>query len=192
MQTNWESVSLKTLNLAKSKGYHNPPNFTLDRLMIISELFELMQADRKDKRAERSVFDMKLDKYKGQNPAPWFEEHIKDTLEYELADCFLRIAGFTALYGLDIVGINKWLKPLKKDAFIGLMELSHLPSKPDIPHLISDTLIRVEKYRSRQDGGILEILFSLSIIVTGFEIDLEYFVNIKSQYNEQRKFKWST
>lgn len=92
------------------KGFDN---FDIPKLLmlIVTELSEACEADRKDKHANLDKFE-KLRKewqssvlsdearkevYKGA-----FEDYIKDTFEDEIADAFLRLMDLCGAYGVDI------------------------------------------------------------------------------------------
>lgn len=82
---------------AKAKGFHDTPNPIPTRLMlIVSELSEAMEADRKNQRAPKT----QLGRYR--LAAVRFETFIKDTFEDELADAVIRIVELAAAEGIDL------------------------------------------------------------------------------------------
>lgn len=92
------------------KGFTNfeVPNLLM---LIVSELGEALEADRKDKHATYQAFEYAL---KGiqNSPEPredrermymrYFELHVKDTFEDEIADAFLRLMDLCGAYNIDI------------------------------------------------------------------------------------------
>ena len=78
-------------------------------VLIISELCEAMEADRKNKRAIRKNYDKLLKVYEEDFNSDAFELYIKDSLEDELADVIIRCLD---LAGLRDLNMNwSWNKP---------------------------------------------------------------------------------
>lgn len=65
--------------------------------LVISELMEAVEADRKGRHADIKTFNAALDGFECEVA---FEGYIKDTVEDELADAAIRI--------LDLAGVLKW------------------------------------------------------------------------------------
>lgn len=83
---------------AKAKGFHdNPQNVATRLMLIVSELSEAMEADRKDKHAPPTS---ELD-YKSFDAA-MFQMAVKDTFEDELADALIRLVELAASQGIDL------------------------------------------------------------------------------------------
>lgn len=187
---NWDSIGIEAIKIAKSKGYHQSLNFTVDRLMVISELFEILEAHRKNKFADYQTFEMKKAKYQTYNQMPWFEEHIKDTVEDEIADFMLRASGFCQLYNIRLNKHFPYLSGLCENVKDGLTNLSYIcQERIDLPETLSYCLEAVSKNKSRIDGGVLEAISYLAIIIEYYTIDIEYFISIKNEYNRERIFK---
>lgn len=99
-----ENLTLKELGrrayeIAKVKGFHDDPiDIPRSLMLIVSELAEALEADRKNKRADLSAFA----------PDPFrpfrekFEEYIKDTFEDELADAAIRLFDLSTALGIDL------------------------------------------------------------------------------------------
>ncbi len=97
---------MKTLNqlrdeaheIAKSKGFHDSGRIDIPGclMLIVSELAEAMEADRKGRSAN-------LDKYyKGIAYGDCFETYVKDTFEDELADTVIRVLDLCGALNIDI------------------------------------------------------------------------------------------
>ena len=103
---------MKTLNelskqfheKAKAKGFWDEPRETGTLLMlIVSELSEALEADRKNKYAELSVFDARNEDRKNwADFSADFQELIKDSFEDEIADTFIRLLDLVGYLGIDI------------------------------------------------------------------------------------------
>lgn len=93
-------------NNAKEAGWHDEPREVGTLLMlVVSELAEAMEADRKPHHADLDYFDS------GKLPTPRtdcsdFEDRfrltIKDSFEDELADAVIRIADLCGKMGIDL------------------------------------------------------------------------------------------
>lgn len=97
-----------------AKGFDNFHVPTL-LMLIVSELSEALEADRKNRHANISAMQTALseiDDKIGDITLPpveenekfkaVFEVHVKDTFEDEIADAFLRLMDLCGAYGIDI------------------------------------------------------------------------------------------
>lgn len=117
MLTHINEIAEAAHNNAKEKGFwEEGQNIPKHLLLIISELTEAMEADRKNKfsvcgsltKAAAEIYpDRNLELIAIEEPtlfAKLFEEHVKDTFEDELADSLIRILDLCASRNIDI----KW------------------------------------------------------------------------------------
>lgn len=90
-------------NMAQKKGFWQTPRDVGTLLMlIVSELGEALEADRKGKRFNKVFYD---DDKKNHNyilKSELFEKHIKDTFEDEIADVFIRLVDLAAGLNIDL------------------------------------------------------------------------------------------
>lgn len=93
----------------KSRGFHDKPQETGTYLMLmVSELGEALEADRKGKQANVKGFNGDLKNWtEGESgyDQRWklaFESDIKDSHEDEIADTLIRILDYCGLKGIDI------------------------------------------------------------------------------------------
>lgn len=103
----YEGNKLRGFDVAKE-------NIGQSLMLIVSELSEALEADRKDNRKMLSVFKRDLEyaklsisDFETQNEnCDWiknrFETTIKDTFEDEIADVFIRLFDFCGALGIDI------------------------------------------------------------------------------------------
>lgn len=98
--------------VAKSKGFWDKERNVGELLMLcVSELGEAMEADRNGRKSENEFnkWSLTLDKIyndlgtDSKNHAlKFFEEHIKDTFEDEIADTIIRLLDLCAGLNIDI------------------------------------------------------------------------------------------
>ena len=95
----------------KAKGFHNEPMQLGTALMlVVSELGEALEADRKMRYANIPMFEKRInesddrgsDLLKKHIFKESFEECVKDTIEDEIADTFLRLFDLCGAMGIDI------------------------------------------------------------------------------------------
>ncbi len=91
---------------AVEKGFYETPTEVGTRLMlVVSELSEALEADRKDRHADLAAFDAEhqitprtgVDAFTDK-----FENHIKDTFEDEISDAIIRLLDLCAYKSIDI------------------------------------------------------------------------------------------
>ena len=110
--TNWNALRDRAYECAQAKGWHDVPHSTDHFLMlIVTEIAEAVNADRKNRYAEVAKFK----EWQGNN-IPLSEEtrirrfnedfdaYIKDTVEDELADVVIRCLDLAGLLGIDLQG----------------------------------------------------------------------------------------
>lgn len=160
--------------------------------LVISELMEAVNADRKNKYADTDVFNkimednlMNLKLYGLKFDEAFsvvFEEHIKDTVEDELADACIRLLDLAGLRNLDLGKVN--IEDLKRSE--GFFNWTFTESMfflvgniADLEHKDSESL------RSFVYANLCEIL---SYCLQN-NIDIFWFIDQKMKYNESRPFK---
>lgn len=103
-------LNFKTMNLnnyskvfhraAKDNGFWDKePNFAEKLMLVVSELSECLEADRKNHHANLQVYN-ELSPH--ERTAANFEIMVKSTVEDEIADAFIRLFDICGYYGIDI------------------------------------------------------------------------------------------
>lgn len=88
---------------AKAKGFWDEPRETGTLLMlIVSELSEALEADRKNKYTNKNTLVKLLYENDPTQFVPIFQNDVKDTFEDEIADVFIRLLDFTGQREIDI------------------------------------------------------------------------------------------
>lgn len=104
LNTNLNGLAKLLHSKSKAKGFWDEPRETGTLLMlIVSELSEALEADRKDKRADLLAFTFREEDR--ANPEDFivdFQQLIKDTFEDEIADTFIRLFDLVGALDIDI------------------------------------------------------------------------------------------
>lgn len=183
-------LKIKALEIANKKGW-NKGSSKHYICLVISELMEAVEADRKNKHANLDMFYIRTDKNNLKKSLEaygndgnyyynivWkdqFEYCIKDTVEDELADAFIRLlhlAGLWEAWGVNRDGI---------DIFPMYNEYNYNTFTEWVYCVVGDLMTR----------GNYAVRYGLSHIF-GYcinnHIDLERHVIEKMRYNELREF----
>lgn len=87
--------------IAKEKGFYDKPVNVAEKLMlIVTEIAEACEADRKNLYAQNPILDIYDTNLEHFNVR--FETYIKDSFEDELADAIIRILDLCAYLNIDI------------------------------------------------------------------------------------------
>ena len=106
--TNLNSITKEFHERAKAKGFYEKPKEIGTLLMlVVSELSEALEADRKDKHADTKHIEQffrngKSDETNPITYATLFKESVKDTFEDEIADTLIRLFDLVGYLGIDI------------------------------------------------------------------------------------------
>ena len=85
---------------ACNKGFHDEKKSDEHYLMlVITEIAEAVQADRKGRRADRERYDYAVDRGMCNDIEECFERYIKNSIEDELADIVIRLLDFCGMNG---------------------------------------------------------------------------------------------
>ena len=183
---------------AKAKGFWpegNPPNPGQQLMLAIGELAEAQEADRKNRRANLPAYELAIDQriatWIHPNPpprtevcAPLFEGFIKDSVEDELADCYIRLLDFAVGFG-------------KADFVVRLYKGQPHSSLPEnfgaallrLTGHIRDTMPGTSPSGSIHSDQLAEALRGIEELATRMGIDLFRHIDLKLAYNSLRGFK---
>lgn len=192
-ETEMNSIRDRVYQNAVNHGWHEEEKSIEHWLcMVMSELMEAVNADRKDKYADTGAFKFRMDhnlmnlKLYGDELdiafSVAFEHHIKDTVEDELADACIRLLDLAGLRNLDLGKVN--IEDLKcSEGFFNWTFTESMfflvGNIADLEHKDSESL------RSFVYANLCEIL---SYCLQN-HIDIFWFIDQKMKYNESRPFK---
>lgn len=177
----WNELRDRAYQNAVNHGFHEKPLEIEHYLMlVITELSEAINADRKGKYANRTMFGNNFYRSITDPEGHWiycYETFIKDTVEDELADAAIRLLDFAGAFNYNIdIGI------FQEEAYA---ELSEELEKFSFTKIIYILIISFDNERT----NISSILYYLFAIAWHYKIDLLWHIEQKMKYNENRPYK---
>lgn len=170
----------KAYQCAKDHGFYEKELLASEHVMfIVSEIGEAINAYQEQRFANRVMFEKNFDTPQVNPEEHWkycFEIFIKDSVEDELADIFIRLLSFIGWLGVDI---NEKLD--ESELSKGIQTLSNVKELPSQLYYPLDLLV---EYRNSEFA-----LLSLICICRINNIDLFWHVEQKMKYNEMRPYK---
>ena len=166
-------------SIAKANGWHEEEHNDSHWLMlIITEIAEAVQADRKDKHAYKDKFlaSLKPDD-DGEMFSTLFGQYIKNSVEDELGDVIIRCLDLCGVKGLDAYTVNVEF-PSGMDGFTDRMYF--------VCRQLTDRILTAD---SLTLGFVLSQ--TMSYIVEHCrrkDIDLYFFIRTKMNYNRLRGY----
>lgn len=165
-------------------GFHDEERSDAHWMMlVVSEIGEMMEADRKNRHADLDGFERSTMCY-----ARRFENYVKDTLEDELADVCIRL--------FDYCGTRSLTPQMENDRLEGMeVEFERLFGKFSVCEhcftlscIVSDICRYCvsDEDKELQLGLILSMCFEFA---RHHKIDLEWHIEHKMAYNESRPNK---
>ena len=153
--------------------------------LVISELMEAVEADRKGKYADMNKFNQKMDYFLYELQLygesydiayrEMFEDHIKDTVEDELADACIRL--------LDLAG----LKEYDLDSFDYEGSDTEDYYKMNFTESMFRICVYITDYIYRDEPAV--ILNEIFAFCKDRKIDIFWHIEQKMKYNELRTYK---
>lgn len=182
----------RAYSIAATHGFHEVDRSNAHWLMlVVSEIGEMVEADRKNRRADVGMFK-ELEKVRIGSDEEYasyvnkcFVEHVKDTLEDELADVVIRICDFLG---------TRHIKPLileKTSTSDDWANLWGMDSINEQCYGLTKIITRIDEDTSADDisrllGASLTWCFDFADF---HKFDLLWHVEQKMQYNETRSIR---
>lgn len=186
------TLSKEVFEANKAKGFHDVEvsNETL-LMLVITELSEAVEADRKSKRANLERFLKRIEtsrSYKGLIPEITpdrayeviYNETIKGSIEEELADAVIRLLG---LAGLRDYSISEYINVTEENVFGDNYEKTSFSDKVFV--IVSNITDSVQNINF-SIGSLIE---SIDVLCRHLSIDLWQHVSLKLKYNQTRPIK---
>lgn len=185
----------RVYKIACEHGWYNEecPD-TAEVMLVITELSEAVNADRKKKYAQRKMFERESVTTQENPEEHWrycYRTFIKDTVEDELADTVIRILSFAGHKGISFTeglfresGIRKVVDGYERArAQNGFLSVS-------FPVQIF-TLVRelVDLFHEESETYMEQILSHVFVTAMLRGIDLRWHIEQKLKYNESRPYK---
>ena len=163
-----DNIVNKAFQIAKANGFHDIEYSDKHFIsLIVSELYEAVEADRKHKRALPDMFVAEMSTNHHSNMEFCFKQFIKDTVEDELADACIRILDFAGLKKQELLfhDVKSW----------------ETQSFNEHIHDIAKDLLNTHNLNNA--------LSSICRLSYEMGIDLDWHVTTKMEYNKTRGFK---
>lgn len=180
----------RAYDIACKHGWYEQKRSNMHELMlVVSELGEAVNADRNGKYANRERFENVLKEY--HVPLSYaFDKCIKDTVEDELADAAIRILSLAGLNSSDLEEepfSEEGLEKLVKAADNGLT-ISDNPEKITFPEELSMVFSGIMEVLTK-GTSMGDVLLTIYVIAYRRGIDLNWHIEQKMKYNEERPYK---
>lgn len=176
---NYNDYAKRAYETAKAHGFHDKPFPLAHYLMLtITEVSEMVEADRKGRHAQRAVFECSSvsPQPEGHKERHWkfcYETFIKDTFEDEMADACIRL--------FDLAGAFKWeIKPLYVRIEKSNYKNSFVNSVTDHAYYLCELLC------SGSSSCVISSIAYLLCWAKALGIDLDWHIEQKMKYNEMR------
>ena len=151
-------------------------------ILVICELTEAVEADRKNKRADSSTFISNIDLYRNwwgekslsiKEDVFFFREfnlRIKDSVEDELADTVIRLLDLAGLRGIDLSN---------------LPDKTHIVTK-EFTFFIFNVIYGL--YKTPLESTIYDTIYAIFAYCNTIGVDLLWHIEMKMKYNECREY----
>ena len=146
-------------------------------MLIISEISEAVEALRCGKFTNCDIED--YSDFDKESYPRWFERHIKDTFEDEIADFYIRLFDLCGYLEIEYVGNSL---PLIK--FDKVKNITH-----QLFYIAKRIMMLDCKYLSCRQNEISDIFNNLDLFCEHNNIDIEKHIKAKMEYNKTRPKK---
>ena len=156
--------------------------------LVISELMEGVEADRKGRHANRCKFEnqnrIEIKKYPNEGDdifVFYFKEYIKDSVEDELADACIRLLDLAGLRNVDLGEVT--LDELKSSE--GFFDWTFTESMFFLVCNLTNTdFIETHSF----DSYLRVVLIEIMVFCVKKDIDIFWFIKQKMKYNQLRPY----
>ena len=179
-----QQLSQQAFETAKAHGWHDteqPDEHWL--MLIITEITEAVQADRKDKYADVESFNYYYEDNDDGFDADgfifeaYYDDFIKNTVEDEICDILIRCLDLAALRGISLQYVDEFLAADTK----AITE----PFPVIMYHLCEELTLYKEVLCEKLNAVIALII----VYCRQKGIDIDFFVEQKMRYNQLREYR---
>lgn len=176
-----QKLSQEAFATAKAHGWHDTgqPDETY-LMLIITEIAEAVQADRKDRHAADIPFKEDVATFDVDDDLAWkddFEFHIRNSVEDELCDIIIRCLDLAALRGISLQYVDEFLA--------GGVNAITDPFPIVMYHLCEELTLYKECLCEKLNAVIALII----AYCRQNGIDIDFFVEQKMRFNKLRDYK---
>jgi len=152
--------------------------------LVISELMEAVEADRKGKRADRESFKSSYEDEEPHDNVNFkycFEKYIKDTISDELSDAVIRLLDLAGLRGISLELANGDIDDCIEDLAEACKD-----------ETFTESIYSISTLPVRYDGifdfsiTVNDMILSIFGLAKHLDIDLLWHIEQKIRYNELR------
>lgn len=175
---NFDELSQQAYATAKAHGWHEEelPDETY-LILIITEIAEAVQADRKDRHADKKGF-IKDCVYDDDNSFQFsFDLNIKNSVEDELCDIIIRCLDLAALRGISLQYVDE------------LMASSPNAITDPFPVVMYHLCEELTLYKEVLCEKLNVVIAIIIVYCKQHNIDIDFFVEQKMRYNKLRSYK---
>lgn len=178
---NFDKLSQQAYATAKAHGWHDEeqPDETY-LMLIITEIAEAVQADRKDRHADVESFNYYYEDNDDGFDADgfifkaYYDDFIKNSVEDELANILIRCLDYSALRDIGLDRVPSYVTSYCIDKSI---------AKRDFPTFAYFLTFKAV------NGDVTDVLARVIAYCKLKGIDIDFFVEQKMRYNKLREFK---
>lgn len=180
-KTNLNELRDRAYKCACEHGFHDREYSNEHWLMlIITELSEAVDADRKGRHADKQAY---LDTCHHSSTA--FEDHVKDTLEDELADVVIRSLDLAGLKDINLELIGPLCKLYSGIVETLMVEAGREEVNP-IPEFGYTLCEFITENKIEIEVRVIGIIAMVTCYCDAVGIDLQWHIEQKMKYNETR------
>ena len=151
--------------------------------LIISELMEAVEADRKGKHADRESFKSSYEDEEPHDDVNFkycFEKYIKDTIPDELSDAVIRLLDLAGLRGISLESASNDINSEYMD------DIACMYSQLSFTEAIYSIFIKPIVDYNYLPTIVNEMIFLIFAFAKHLDIDLLWHINQKMRYNKLR------
>lgn len=195
---NLQDLVTEAFAKAVANGFSEHPDKKTAMVLVIGELSELVDADRKEHTAYRNLdvlarvekesviqVQERIMSWKDKRFKSFFEDNVKDTMEDEIADTVIRICNYLGSLGYEMESAEPF-NPKTTEAVQELMKRSTLPQNA-LDFMETICLYVYENLPESHLERVVHMLFAFADVMN---VRLMWHIEAKIRYNRLRGYKY--